>query len=124
MNIPSISVPSQSRNFPRQWNQPLSHQLQILLCVAYGWIIFALQLTGPRLADFIFPPSPNKPRFYWPYSPRSVEQLPDPPTPPGDPESEPNHFIPNIADCEVKNEVGETEETPAPAEPEQPVRSL
>ncbi|KZS08170.1 Uncharacterized protein APZ42_027971 [Daphnia magna] len=78
--------------------------------------------TGPRLADFISLPSPKKPRFYRPYSPRPVEQLPDPQTPPGVPESEPDDFIPNLADCEVRREVGETEE-PAPAEPEQPVRS-
>ncbi|KAI9551242.1 hypothetical protein GHT06_006729 [Daphnia sinensis] len=78
--------------------------------------------TGPRLADFISPPSPKKPRFYRPYSPRPVEQLPDPPTPPGVPESEPDDFIPNLADCEIRSEVGETED-PAPAEPEQPVRS-
>ncbi|KAI9551241.1 hypothetical protein GHT06_006728 [Daphnia sinensis] len=78
--------------------------------------------AGPRLADFISPPSPKKPRFYRPYSPRPVEQLPDPPTPPGVPESEPDDVIPNLADCEIRSEVGETED-PAPAEPEQPVRS-
>ncbi|KZS20550.1 Uncharacterized protein APZ42_012729, partial [Daphnia magna] len=39
--------------------------------------------TGPWLVDFVSPPSPKKPRFYRPYSPRPVEQLPDPPTPPG-----------------------------------------
>ncbi|KZS02026.1 Uncharacterized protein APZ42_001093 [Daphnia magna] len=75
-----------------------------------------------RLANFISPPSPKKPRFYRPYSPQPVEQLPDPQTPPGVPESEPDDFIPNLADCEVRSEVGETEE-PAPAVPEQPVRS-
>lgn len=75
--------------------------------------------TGPRLANFISPPSPKKLRFYRPYSPRPVEQLPDPR---GVPESEPDDFIPNLADCEVRSEVGETEE-PSPAEPEQPVRS-
>ncbi|KAK4006583.1 hypothetical protein OUZ56_011739 [Daphnia magna] len=78
--------------------------------------------TGPRLADFIYPSSPKKPRIYRQYSPRPVEQLPDPPTPSGVPESEPDDFIPNIPDCEVRSEVGETEETPAPAELEQPVR--
>ncbi|KAK4024967.1 hypothetical protein OUZ56_010461 [Daphnia magna] len=68
--------------------------------------------TGPRLADFFSPPSPKKPRFYKPNSLRPVEQLPDPPTPPGVPVSEPDEFIPNLADCEVRSEVGETEVEP------------
>ncbi|KAK4027573.1 hypothetical protein OUZ56_016615 [Daphnia magna] len=79
--------------------------------------------TGPRLANFVSPPSPRKPLFYRPYSPRPVEQLPDPPTPPGVPESEPDDFVPNLADCEVRSEVGETEVEPAHVEPEQPAKS-
>ncbi|KZS18169.1 Uncharacterized protein APZ42_015730 [Daphnia magna] len=79
--------------------------------------------NGPRQADFISPPSPKKPLFYRSYSTRPVEHLSDPPTPPGVPESEPEEFIPNIADCEVRSEVGKLEETPASAEPEQPARS-
>ncbi|KAI9552595.1 hypothetical protein GHT06_020460 [Daphnia sinensis] len=79
--------------------------------------------TGQQLADFISPPSPKKPRFYRPYSPRPVEQLPDPPTPPGVKESEPVNIIPYLADCEVRSDVGESEEEPAPAKSEQPIRS-
>ncbi|KAK4024843.1 hypothetical protein OUZ56_010337 [Daphnia magna] len=79
--------------------------------------------TGPRLVDFVSPPSAKKPRFYRPYSPRPVEQLPDQPTPPGIPESEPDDFVPNHADWEVRSEVGETEVDPAHVEPEQPAKS-
>ncbi|KAK4006773.1 hypothetical protein OUZ56_011931 [Daphnia magna] len=79
--------------------------------------------TEPRLADLFSPPSQKKPRFYRPYSPRPVEQLPDPPTPPGVPESEPDDFVPNLSDCEVRSEVGETEVEPAHVEPEQPANS-
>ncbi|KAK4006577.1 hypothetical protein OUZ56_011743 [Daphnia magna] len=79
--------------------------------------------TGPRLVDFVSPPSPKKPRFYRPYSPRPVEQLPDPPTPPGVPESELDDFVPNLDDCEVRSEVGETEVEPAHVEPEQPAKT-
>ncbi|KAK4006574.1 hypothetical protein OUZ56_011729 [Daphnia magna] len=71
--------------------------------------------TGPRLADFIYPSSPKKPL-------RDQSSSFRIPLPSGVPESEPDDFIPNIPDCEVRSEVGETEETPAPAELEQPVR--
>ncbi len=74
------------------------------------------QHSRPRLPDFV--PSPTSSCvLYRPYDrwPSSEE----PPTPPGEPESEEEDFIPNLSDCEVRSEVGSSSEGEAP-EPTSP----
>ncbi|EFX65353.1 hypothetical protein DAPPUDRAFT_264814 [Daphnia pulex] len=77
------------------------------------------QHSRPRLPDFV-PPLTSRRVLYrlydrWP-SPE------EPPTPPGEPESEEKDFIPNLSDCEVRSEVGPSsdDETPEPTSPPPP----
>ncbi|EFX75874.1 hypothetical protein DAPPUDRAFT_249852 [Daphnia pulex] len=80
-------------------------------------IDIADQHSRPRLSDFVPPPTSRhvvyRPYDRWP-SPE------EPPTPPGEPESE--DFIPNLSDCEVRCEVGPSsdDEAPEPTSPPPP----
>ncbi|KZS01924.1 Uncharacterized protein APZ42_001249, partial [Daphnia magna] len=81
----------------------------------------------PRLADFVLPSNHRKLTF------RPFEQWPptsiaEPPTPPGQPESDEDNFIPNLSDCEVISEVGPSSEddipSPEPAPTPPPTRLI
>lgn len=61
----------------------------------HGWMILCCQFHK------------KKSRFFSPYRPWQMEQSLSPPTPRGVPESEPDEFILDLADCEVRSEVGE-----------------
>ena len=85
------------------------------------------QHSRPRLADFVPPPTSRR-VFYRPFD-RSPSPREEPPTPPGQPESEEDDFTPNLSDCEVRSEVGPSSEDEAsppeptpPAPPSQPRR--
>ncbi|KZS16164.1 Uncharacterized protein APZ42_018140 [Daphnia magna] len=119
----AVSPPSQSRIF-RPPVEPISQpQAADATPRRLRLNYFRSTADWTKASGFYLSIVPKKPCFYRSYSPQPVEQLPDPPTPPGVPESEPDDFIHNIADCEIRSEVGETEETLVPAELEQPVRS-
>ncbi|EFX68133.1 hypothetical protein DAPPUDRAFT_114838 [Daphnia pulex] len=57
------------------------------------------QTSRPRLADFVPPPTSRR-VVYRPYDRWPSPE--EPPTPPGEPESEEEDFIPNLSDCEVR----------------------
>ncbi|KZR99203.1 Uncharacterized protein APZ42_005032, partial [Daphnia magna] len=81
----------------------------------------------PRLADFVLPSNHRKVTFrpfeQWPPTP-----IVEPPTPPGQPESDEDNFIPNLSDCEVISEVGPSSEddipSPEPAPTPPPTRLI
>ncbi|KAK4007020.1 hypothetical protein OUZ56_012175 [Daphnia magna] len=81
----------------------------------------------PRLADFVLPSNHRKVTFrpfeQWPPTP-----IAEPPTPPGQPESDEDNFIPNLSDCEVISDVGPSSEddipSPEPAPTPPPTRLI
>jgi hypothetical protein len=77
------------------------------------------QHSRPRLPDFVPPPTSRR-VVYRPYDRWPSPE--EPPTPPGEPESEEEDFIPNLSDCEVRSEVGPSsdDEAPEPTSPPPP----
>ncbi|EFX78457.1 hypothetical protein DAPPUDRAFT_246222 [Daphnia pulex] len=77
------------------------------------------QHSRPRLADFVPPPTSRR-VVYRPYDRWPSPE--EPPTPPGEPESEEEDFTPNLSDCEVRSEVGTSsdDEAPEPTSPPPP----
>ncbi|EFX68104.1 hypothetical protein DAPPUDRAFT_260616 [Daphnia pulex] len=77
------------------------------------------QHSRPRLADFVPPPTSRR-VVYRPYDRWPSPE--EPPTPPGEPESEEEDFIPNLSDCEVRSGVGPSsdDEAPEPTSPPPP----
>lgn len=77
------------------------------------------QHSRPRLPDFVPPPTSRR-VLYRPYDRWPSPE--EPPTPPGEPESEEEDFIPNLSDCEVRSEVGPSsdDEAPEPTSPPPP----
>ncbi|EFX75095.1 LOW QUALITY PROTEIN: hypothetical protein DAPPUDRAFT_250974 [Daphnia pulex] len=77
------------------------------------------QHSRPRLQDFVPPPTSRR-VLYRPYDRWPSPE--EPPTPPGEPESEEEEFIPNLSDCEVRSEVGPSsdDEAPEPTSPPPP----
>jgi hypothetical protein len=77
------------------------------------------QHSRPRLPDFVPPPTSRR-VVYRPYDRWPSPE--EPPTPPGEPESEEEDFIPNLSDCEVRSQVGSfsDDEAPEPTSPPPP----
>jgi hypothetical protein len=77
------------------------------------------QHSRPRLPGFVPPPTSRR-VVYRPYDRWPSPE--EPPTPPGEPKSEEEDFIPNLSDCEVRSEVGPSsdDEAPEPTSPPPP----
>jgi hypothetical protein len=74
------------------------------------------QHSRPRLPEFV-PPLTSRRVVYRPYDRWPSPE--EPPTPPGQLESEEEDFIPNLSECEVRSEVGPSldDESPVPTSP-------
>jgi hypothetical protein len=85
--------------------------------------------SRPRLPDFVPPPTSRR-VLYHPYDRWPSPE--EPPTPPGELDSEEEDLIPNLSDCEVRSEVGSSSEDeepeptslPPPAPPSPPRRVM